>query len=245
LTGHPGATVELVEIARQLRADVSGLRFAAPVALVYNPLEYAWTLHREYLKRYGAGHPQVVLVGMNPGPFGMVQTGVPFGDVTMVRDWLRLAGPVGKPPREHAARPVQGFDCARREVSGQRLWGWAQRRFGTPEQFFARYFVTNYCPLCFLEAGGRNRTPDKLPADERARLFAACDRALRRTVERLNPRFVVGVGRFAASRAAAAAGDLAVRTGGAPHPSPANPAANRGWEREFTAALKALGIAPA
>jgi hypothetical protein len=29
-----------------------------------------------------------------------------------------------------------------------------------------------------------------------------------------------------------------------PHPSPANPAANRGWEREFSAALKALGVEP-
>ena len=236
--------MHLVEIARQLRGDVSRLHFSAPVALVYNPLDYAWAVHREYLKRYGTGRPTVILVGMNPGPFGMVQTGVPFGDVLMVRDWLKLVGPVRKPQREHPQRPVQGFDCRRREISGQRLWGWAQRTFGTPEQFFSRYFVANYCPLCFLEAGGRNRTPDRLPAAERAPLFAACDRALRRTVECLSPRFVIGVGRFAASRAAAAAGDLSVRIGGVPHPSPANPAANRGWEQELDAALRALGILP-
>jgi single-strand selective monofunctional uracil DNA glycosylase len=236
--------MELVEIARQLRGEVAHLRFTAPVALVYNPLEYAWPVHRQYLKRYGTGRPRVLLVGMNPGPFGMVQSGVPFGDVVTVRDWLKLAGPVGKPGREHPARPVHGFDCNRREVSGQRLWGWARRAFGTPEQFFSHYFVANYCPLCFLEASGRNRTPDRLPAGERAPLFAACDYALRRTIECLKPRFVVGVGRFAADRVAVAAAKLPVTTGAAPHPSPANPAANRGWERAFIDALAALGIAP-
>jgi single-strand selective monofunctional uracil DNA glycosylase len=237
--------MELLEIARQLRKDVSRLHFAAPVALVYNPLDYAWAVHREYLQRYGTGHPTVILVGMNPGPFGMVQTGVPFGDVLMVRDWLKLQGPVEKPPRELPQRPVLGFDCRRREVSGQRLWGWAQNSFGTPEHFFSRYFVANYCPLCFLEAGGRNRTPDRLPAAERAALLAACDRALGSTVDHLRPEFVIGVGRFAAARVAAATDGSSVRIGGAPHPSPANPAANRGWEREFTAALRAIGIAPA
>jgi len=115
---------------------------------------------------------------------------------------------------------------------------------GTPEQFFSHYFVANYCPLCFLEASGRNRTPDRLPAGDRAPLFAACDCALRRTIECLNPRFVVGVGRFDADRVAASAAKLPVTTGAAPHPSPANPAANRGWERAFTDALAALGIAP-
>jgi single-strand selective monofunctional uracil DNA glycosylase len=194
----------LVEIARQLRKDVSQLSFGLPVTHVYDPLEYAWSLHREYLSRYGTGQPQVVLVGMNPGPFGMVQTGVPFGDVTMVRDWLKIEGPVGKPEHEHPKRPVEGFACHRHEVSGQRLWGWARTSYRTPERFFSRFFVANYCPLCFLEASGRNRTPDKLPVDERTPLLAVCDRALRRTAECLDPEFVLGVGRFATGRVTAA-----------------------------------------
>ena len=78
----------LVDIARRLRDDVDRLEFAPPVAVVYNPLDYAWKPHRAYLERYGQGHPQVLLLGMNPGPFGMAQTGVPFGDVAMVRGWL-------------------------------------------------------------------------------------------------------------------------------------------------------------
>jgi len=185
-----------------------------------------------------------VLLGMNPGPFGMAQTGVPFGDVGMVRDWLGIDAPVGRPAREHPKRPVQGFACPRGEVSGRRLWGWARARFGAPEGFFARFFVANYCPLVFMEESGRNLTPDKLPRAERERLFAACDRALRACVAELRPRYVVGIGGFAAGRAAAALAATGVGLGTAPHPSPASPAANRGWEALMDRALAGLGILP-
>lgn len=234
--------MNLIQIAQELCNDVSQQSFAPPITHVYNPLEYAWALHREYLERYGAGHPEVVLVGMNPGPFGMAQTGIPFGDVSMVRDWMKIDEPVGKPEHEHPQRPVKGLDCHRQEVSGRRLWGWARSAYDTPQRFFSRFFVINYCPLCFLEASGRNRTPDKLPAAERASLFAPCDQALRRTVEHLRPQFVVGVGRFAARRVDAVVGDTGATIGAVPHPSPANPIANRGWAQEFTAALKAIGV---
>lgn len=127
---------------------------------------------------------------MNPGPFGMAQTGVPFGEVELVRDWLGIDTKIGKPPREHPKRPIEGFACQRREISGQRLWGFARARFERPERFFARFFVWNYCPLLFLEASGRNLTPDKLRAAERAPLEAACDGALRRAIAILRPRIV-------------------------------------------------------
>lgn len=234
--------MKLVQIAQELCNDVSQLSFALPVTHVYNPLEYAWSQHCEYLERYGAGHPQVVLVGMNPGPFGMAQTGIPFGDVAMVRDWMRIKGPVNKPKQEHRRRPIAGLDCHRQEVSGRRLWGWARSAFGTPQHFFSHFFVINYCPLCFLEASGRNRTPDKLPAAERAALFAPCDQALRRTVEHLGPQFVVGIGRFAARRVDTVTGDMAVTRGSVPHPSPANPIANKGWGQALAAALRAIGV---
>ena len=234
--------MELVEVARRLRKDVAALAFGPPVEYVYNPLDYAWKPNRDYLDRYGRGSPQVILVGMNPGPFGMAQTGVPFGDVAMVRDWLEIEAPVGHPPREHPRRPIAGFNCRRSEVSGQRLWGWARDNFGTPRRFFARFFVTNYCPLAFMEASGRNRTPDKLPRAEREPLIAACDLALRRTVERLRPEQVVGVGRYAATRAAAALEGMPVRLGVVPHPSPASPTANQGWAAQMTRALAELGI---
>ena len=234
--------MELADIAQALAREVGALRFAAPVAYVYNPLEYAWTAHREYLERYGRSSPEVVLLGMNPGPFGMAQTGVPFGDVGMVRGWLRIEEPVGRPRREHPKRRVAGFECHRGEVSGQRLWGWARAAFGEPQRFFARFFVANYCPLVFMEASGRNRTPDKLPSAERGPLFAACDRALRASVAVLRPRFVIGVGAFAAARAAEALGEAGVTLGRVPHPSPASPSANRGWEAELRRALERIGV---
>lgn len=233
----------LIEVVDELVAAVERLRFRAPVAHVYNPLVYARAMHLDYLRRYGRGSREVLLLGMNPGPFGMAQTGVPFGEVSMVRDWLGVRGAIGKPPREHPKRPIDGLDCSRAEVSGARLWGWARSRFGEPQRFFERFFVANYCPLVFLEASGRNLTPDRLPAGERAPLLAACDAALRRTVEILAPRMVVGIGKFAEQRAAAALDGLDVRIGGMLHPSPASPAANRGWEAVATRQLAALGIA--
>lgn len=233
---------ELVRLSRALAEEVAGLSFGPPVTHVYNPLIYARVPHEIYLERYGTPPKEVVLVGMNPGPFGMAQTGVPFGEVRMVRDWLGICGPVEAPPQAHPRRPVLGFHCPRSEVSGARLWGWARRRFGTPEAFFRRFFILNYCPLLFLEESGRNRTPDKLPACERAPLLQACDRALRGSVEVLSPRLVVGVGRFAEERARAALAGLDLDIAGIPHPSPANPAANRDWEGRMEAALARAGV---
>jgi single-strand selective monofunctional uracil DNA glycosylase len=234
--------VDLVAIADALVAELDHLIFGPPVTHVYNPLVYARAPHAAYATRYGAAPKEVLLVGMNPGPWGMAQTGVPFGEVSLVRDWMGIDGVVGRPMHEHPARPVMGFACSRSEVSGRRLWGWARDAFGPPEAFFARFLVVNYCPLLFLEESGRNRTPDHLPAAEQAPLFAACDRALRQTIALLHPRLVVGVGRFAEGRARAAAEGLAVDVGRITHPSPANPAANRGWEQLVRGEFAALGV---
>jgi single-strand selective monofunctional uracil DNA glycosylase len=122
------------------------------------------------------------------------------------------------------------------------LWGWARDTFRTPARFFSRFFVINYCPLCFLEGSGRNRTPDKLPAAERGALFAVCDRALRRTVEELRPRLVIGIGVFAEKRSRAALEGFEVAVGRISHPSPANPRANQNWAARVVAELAACGV---
>jgi single-strand selective monofunctional uracil DNA glycosylase len=218
------------------------MTFAPPVAVVYNPLDYAWESYSLYLEKYGNSKKKVVFLGMNPGPWGMAQTGVPFGEIHAVRDWLGIETPVGKPDNEHAKRPVEGFACSRSEVSGQRLWGLFKERFGTAELFFYTHFVANYCPLIFLEASGRNRTPDKLKVEERQTLFTACDRHLQKVVQTLEPEWLIGVGRFTEQRASTALQGMNVRVGNILHPSPANPAANRDWAGTAIKQLMELNI---
>jgi single-strand selective monofunctional uracil DNA glycosylase len=234
--------LSLATISRKLSRRVAPLTFSPPVTHVYNPLDYARAPHERYLERYGAAPKEVVFVGMNPGPFGMAQTGVPFGDVRMVRDWMGISENVGRPAEEHPKRPVLGFDCSRSEVSGTRLWGWAHDRFGTPDAFFARFFVLNYCPLCFMETSGANFTPDALPRAEREPLFEACDDALRESIALLKPRLVVGVGGFAAKRAQIALTGSELKIGCILHPSPASPKANQGWAQVAEQELAALGV---
>ena len=231
----------LVQIAAELRQTLAPLTFRDPVRYVYRPLDYAWTSHLQYLQRYGRGEGRMLWFGMNPGPFGMAQTGVPFGEVSAVRDWMGVETEVGRPEPEHPKRPVQGFDCPRSEVSGARLWGWAARRFGTPERFFAEHFVANYCPLLFLHETGRNLTPDKLVKADREPMLARCDAALDAMVDALRPRRIIGVGAFAEGRARAVVGDR-IPIGRVLHPSPASPAANRGWAEAAEVQLLEQGI---
>lgn len=227
----------LIRAARQLASALNGLSFSAPVTHVYNPLEYAGAAHDQYLNLWG-GQPQprrVIFLGMNPGPFGMVQVGVPFGEVALVHDWLRIDAPIRQPLEMNPKRPIEGWACTRSEVSGRRLWGLFRDRFKTPENFFTDHFVANYCPLAFFDHG-RNVTPDKLPAVEMSSVINACDAHLRALVEIMRPEWVVGVGAYAQAQAERA---LAIsahqpKIGRVLHPSPASPAANRGWAEAAT-----------
>jgi single-strand selective monofunctional uracil DNA glycosylase len=233
---------ELIAAAQTLCADVEKLRFNAPVTHVYNPLVYAWKGHESYLRRFGRSPKDVVFLGMNPGPFGMVQTGVPFGEVNAVRDWMKIDAVIGRPTVEHPRRPILGFECTRSEISGQRLWKLFADRFGAAENFFDRHFVVNYCPLAFLEEGGRNRTPDKLDPAEKARLAEICDAHLRKVLDVLKPKWVVGIGDFAARKIEMARNGSPFTIGQILHPSPASPAANRDWAGQVSRQLHALGI---
>lgn len=243
----------LARESRRLAKAVDALEFGEPVTHVYDPLVYARKSHERFLDLAGDafvnGTRDAIWLGMNPGPWGMAQTGVPFGDVTQVREYLGIEEPVRKPANEHPKRPVTGFDCPRNEVSGTRVYEFAREAFGDARAFFSRFFIVNYCPLSFMEASGRNRTPDKLPAAEREPLFAACDAALLRVVKLLEPRMVIGIGKFAEDCARRVLGPQQVRLGlefgRVLHPSPASPIANRGWaaaaEKDLAKCLKALG----
>ncbi|TVP80724.1 MAG: single-stranded DNA-binding protein [Puniceicoccaceae bacterium] len=231
-----------IDAAERLADAVDALSFAEPTTHIYNPLRYAWAGHRSYLQQHAASRKKVVLLGMNPGPYGMVQTGVPFGEVALVRDWVGVEAAIETPENEHPKRRIEGFACQRSEVSGRRLWGLFAEKYPAAKDFFADHFVANYCPLVFMEATGRNRTPDKLPVAESAPLYAACDAHLRDLIAALQPEWVIGVGAFAEARAQAALADTGVRTGRILHPSPASPAANRGWAEQAEKQLKALGV---
>lgn len=233
---------QLVRAAKRLRAEVDQLRFAEPITHVYNPLVYAWEPYADYVSRFATAPKRVIFLGMNPGPFGMVQTGIPFGEVAAVRDWLKVRGAVGKPAVEHPRRPITGFACTRSEVSGRRLWGFFAERFGTPEKFFKEHFVVNYCPLVFIEKSGRNFTPDKLRAAEKEALFASCDRHLRTVLDALSPDWVVAVGGFAHQRAGQLVAPSGPQVGRILHPSPASPLANRNWAGAALEQLQRLGI---
>lgn len=233
---------QLLAAGLRLREACDALRFAEPVTHVYNPLHYAWNVHEAYLNRFGQGPKRALWLGMNPGPWGMAQTGVPFGEVAMARDWLKLPAPSGRPENEHPKRPVLGHACTRAEVSGARLWGAVQHWFGSPEAFFAEHLIFNHTPLLLLEASGKNHTPEQLPKAERQALEAAGDAHLAAAVALLEPEFLIGVGRFAEARCRAVAQGQRVLL--IAHPSPASPAANRGWTQLVEPVLAAEGLLP-
>lgn len=234
----------LVQSSLKLSRQCGAMAFSEPVACVYNTLEYAWAGHEAYLRKFARFRPKALFLGMNPGPWGMAQTGVPFGEVGAVRDWMEIRADISKPQPEHPARPVLGLDCPRSEVSGRRLWGLFADCFGTPETFFGNALVLNYCPLSFIRDSGANITPDKLPAGEKGPLQDACDEHLRSVLKFLQPGQLIGIGGFATKCLQRVSGDLQA-VGTLLHPSPASPLANREWPQRPRRQLEEMGLIPA
>jgi len=235
-------TDALVAAAKTLSDVLDDVSFETPTAYVYNPLVYAWDMHETWLRTYGDSDKHTILLGMNPGPWGMAQTGVPFGEIAAVRDWMKLSGDVDQPSPMHDKRKVEGFDCPRSEVSGRRLWGGIAARYPDAADFFQDHFAVNYCPLLFLEEGAKNRTPDKLPKDERQAVEDACDQHLREVCDVLHLERVIGVGAWAKKCAERALKGRDVVIGTILHPSPASPLANKGWSKAAQANLEKQGF---
>lgn len=237
-------SAEFLQIELELNAHLKRLAFGMPVRYIYNPVEYAWNTHSSFVEKYCHGGQTILFLGMNPGPFGMAQTGVPFGEVNTVRDWFGITGEVGHPADEHPKRCITGFACTKSEVSGARFWGLFQKLCGEPEHFFRHCFVHNLCPLMFMAESGKNLTPPDLSVDDRNALLALCDIALCQAVEALGITMVIGVGRVAEQRArrALSAANIKVRVEGIMHPSPRNPQANKGWAQVAMATLEQLGV---
>ena len=229
------AANELSESCNQLSPELG-----EPVACVYNPLDYAWEVHNNYLSKFGNLGAKTILLGMNPGPWGMGQTGVPFGDVTKATDYLGLSGKVGSPEKLHPKRPVIGLECERGEVSGTRLWGIIEEMFGSAERAHQHFFVVNHCPLLMFDANGSNLTPDKLRGEAATRLLSLCDEHLRQVVSILGAERVIGVGAYAEKQAKKALAGNDVEIDRIPHPSPASPLANRNKGADWRAAVRKI-----
>jgi single-strand selective monofunctional uracil DNA glycosylase len=233
-------THPLLDVSARLSRGLAAFTPGAPARWTYRPLEYAWPVWSAYVERYVREAPEVLFLGMNPGPHGMTQTGVPFGDPGMVRDFLGLSGAVGDATDPCPSLPVRGLASTRREGSGARVWGWVRDRFGSADAFAERFAILSWCPLCFLDEGGRNLVPERLVVSDRRALYPICDAALVETVRVLRPKRVVAFGGFAEARALACGLEPPVSK--VLHPSPASPAANRGWAAQVDAALAALGV---
>ena len=229
-----------------LASEIDKLKFKGKVNHIYNPLIYAKEPHRDYILKYGNGKKKVLFLDMNPGPWGMAQTGIPFGEISYSKDWLKIQGEIYEPEESHPKRPIEGWDCPRSEVSGRRLWGLMEERFETAAEFFKDHYIENYCPLVFMEESGKNLTPDKLPAKERDPLAEICDTHLRKVIEIMEPEFLVGVGKYAERNFQRIVEKMdnrdSYKISAILHPSPANPYANRGWAEAATKQLMAQGI---
>ena len=223
----------------RLADDVESLHFFLTVSHVYNPLRYAWHGLAQYLAKCTES-PRVVFLGMNTGPWGIAQTGVPLGEIDSVRNFLGIHEICITPPEnQHPSYPVSGLQCTRSEVSGKRLWSLFRERFSDSESFFRENIVLNYCPLLFI-AENKNLTPDKLTKSDRAELFSVCDSCFMEIVKILRPEFVVGIGTFAAKRAVEVLNStegLRVKVVKILHPSPASPASNHDWAGKVTRQL--------
>ena len=224
---------KLLSVALSMQKKLSHFNFKEPVEYVYSPLDYAWYGYKSYITKFAPQKAKALFIGMNPGPFGMAQTGVPFGDTIMVKKWMKISGKINIPDRYHPKRSIEGFNCTRREISGSRLWGLFKDHFITPENFFQDYLVINYCPLMFLEKSGRNLTPEKLSKTERDNLIKICDAHLATVTKLLQPIWLIGIGVFATQAITRVTTQLNTSTKPKScqilHPSPANPKANLGW----------------
>ena len=179
---------------------------------------------------------------MNPGPFGMAQSGVPFGEIAVVRDWLGINAPIGKPDCEHPKRPIVGLACTRSEVSGRRLWGLFAERYESASDFFRDHFIVNHCPLMILHGPrGTNVTPNNVSGLVVRDLLERCDQHLMEVVMALGAEQVIGIGKYAEKRANLALGEMDIRVRTCWHPSPASPLANRNggkdWRENVSAVL--------
>lgn len=236
-----------LKATKTLNERFQELTFNEKVETYYNPLTYALPVHEAYLNKFGNEPKQAFFLGMNPGPWGMAQTGIPFTDPYIARDWMDLPQKsVGTPKNEREDRPVKGWESERKEASGQRLHGYFRRLYGSLESFFEIGIVQNYCPLVMYANDGTNLTPEDLLKDDREKIFKACGPYIEQLLHFYEPEVLVGIGRFGQRRLANVADLSQEEVFYLPHPSPASPIATRNggdyWRNLVKETLEEAGL---
>ncbi|XP_075222511.1 single-strand-selective monofunctional uracil-DNA glycosylase [Lycorma delicatula] len=228
---------KILEIEKKLVLKLTSenieVKLNPPVEYIYNPLEYAFEVHSNFVNKFCNEKKQLLFLGMNPGPWGMMQTGVPFGDINTVKNWLKLSGNITEPHRQHPNKRVKGFDCKRVEVSGKRFWSLAQHLSNNnPNTFFSNSFLHNYFPLVLLSSTGKNITPADLKSSDQKLIQNICNESLLEILAHLQVKYVIAIGRFAERRVVSLLKNKNVtdiKVVYISHPSPRNPASNKDW----------------
>ena len=174
----------------------------------------------------------------------MVQTGIPFGEINTVKNYLKISGEIKSPATENPVLLVKGYAATRSEVSGKRLWGMISETFPRAEDFFANNLIFNYCPLFFstISAGKRtNLTPDKINKTDRDALYSICDDFIITAARLLTPQFIIGIGGFAQQRLTKIFSGQSYQIESILHPSPLNAQANKDFNGLARKKLYELG----
>ncbi|KAI8124664.1 hypothetical protein FF38_10666 [Lucilia cuprina] len=221
---------QFYKLETQLNEKLRNITTPLEISYIYNPVEYAADLHQAYLKKYLKGGKKVLFIGLNPGPNGMGQTGIPFGNITTVRDKMGLNGTVNQPPNIHPKRPVNGLATTIEEPSGKRLWTKFQELSdGSLDIFFEQCFVYNFCPLLFYNSKGDYISPQKLKAPYNRQISNACLHTIEQILELIQPEVIVAIGRYAYDNLKAVKYCIEKRLLYLRHPSPR--ACTKNWSK--------------
>lgn len=232
---------KIINRTKKFSKELESIKSIIPDSLfVYNPLTYALDMHLAYIEKYAIKNTKILFLGMNPGPFGMTQNGIPFGEINFVKDYFNFNCEIKSPKIEHQYRPIEGLGCSRSEVSGKRFWSLMRDHYGDSNSLVGQVYVANYCPFVFLEKTktAKNITPDKLPKEIRVVINKICDDYLWDTQEILQCESLIGIGKYAEKK---------LKNNKYPyssilHPSPASPLANKGWAERASLKLEELKL---
>ena len=163
----------IIELYKSLNIELDELKFFPPCFYVYNPLSYCFESFKIYFEYLNTEEEINLFFGINPGPFGMAQTGIPFGDKETVKNYLKIEPKIDidKIPKQHPKKQILGLEVKRVEKSGRIFWGVIKEFYPEKYDFFKSNFVLNFCPLCFLDEQGRNITPKVLRKEDQIALY--------------------------------------------------------------------------